>query len=265
MASYITKRYAPLLTKYDVRKLFNWLRDAYGSIAKAARVTGVQRKTAYDWDTLKEEVRLETKLKVLEQSMKLDENRTLEFLIRKTDNNFKEVLQHYLRYIYENSMKANSKEDFSNYINLFHSIQKNYRGAIFDNQPDEIEEMNKALAARAKEFQIDLVEPPVRLIRPEILADKILALLKVIETNKLKVEEIRKSFDLPSELVDNICKTLNYLDPGRNISREYDETKIEIAVASENDWITNLGFTKNIGYIEPKTPLNAMRAAKREV
>jgi len=87
--------------------------------------------------------------------------------------------------------------------------------------------------------------------------------LKIIETNKLKVEEMRKSFDLPSELVDNICKARNYLGPSEHISREYDQTPSEITFASENDWVVNIGFTKNIGHMEPPVPLHAMRATKK--
>jgi hypothetical protein len=262
MVSYITKRYAPLLTKFDVQMLFNWLKDAYGSVAKAARVTGVQRKTVYDWEGLKEEVRLETKLKVLEQSMKLNQNRTLEFLIRKNDDNLKEVLQHYIRYIYENSMKASSKEDLAKNITFFHDIQKNHRGAVFDSQLSEIEEMNKALAARAKEFEIDLPERSIHLIRPEVLADKILVLLKIVETTELEVEEMRKKFGLPPEFVENVCKALNYLNPSEDVSREYEEVASEIALSTTDGWFD---FTGNTDYLKPKTPLNAMRAEKKEV
>lgn len=259
MASYITKRYAPLLTKYDVQMLFGWLKDAYGNIAKAARATGVQRKTVYDWDALKEEVRLETKLKVLEQSVKLDENRALQFLIRKTENNLKEILQHYLRYIYESSMKASSKEDFSNYIGVFHDIQEKHRGAIFDNQPGEVEEMNKVLYARAKEFQMDLAESPIPLIRPEVLADKTVALLKIIRLNKFRVEEMKKLIDLPSEYVDNICEVVNYLDPGKEVGREFEPTP-QVIVERAHD----LDIIKNVGYTGLEPSLNIMQAARKE-
>lgn len=244
--------------------LFGWLKDAYGSVAEAARVTGVQRKTVYDWETLTEEVRLETKSKVLEQSMKLDENRTLEFLVRKTDNDLREILQHYLRCIYENSMKANSKEDLSKYLALFRNIQNNHRGAIFDNQPDEIEEMNKTLAVRAKRFQIDLVEPSIHLIRPEVLADKIVTLLKIMEMKKLKVEDLRKSFDLPSEFVGNVCKALNYLDPGGNMSQKYDETVSGIVLVPENYRCPDVDLGKDIDHKELIMPLHAMRKIEKE-
>jgi hypothetical protein len=259
MTSYITKRYAPLLTKYDVQMLFGWLKDAYGSIAKAARVTGVQRKTAYDWDALKEEVRLETKLKVLEQSMKLDENRAVQFLIRKTENNLKEILQHYLRHIYENSMEASSKEDFSKYIGIFHDIQQKHRGAVFDNQPGEVEEMNKVIRARAKEFQMDLAESPIQLIRPEVLADETIALLKIIRSNKYSIAEMKKMIALPPKFVDNICEVLHYLDPGKGIGREFETPPQPIA-----DLQRDFDIIKNVGYPGLEQSLIIMQASRKE-
>lgn len=217
MPSYIAKRYAPLLTKYDIQMLFRWLTDAFGSIAKAAEITKVRRKTIYDWGTSTEDVRLETKIKVLEQSMKLDENRTLEFLIRKTDNDLREVLEHYLRCLVENAMKTDSKEDFLKYASLFHDIQRTHRGAVFDSRPEDVREMNAELTAKAKEIQVDIAEPSVNLIPPEILTEKTLALLKILETKKLTIEEVKKSFDLPSEYIENIAKATNYLGPGKRI------------------------------------------------
>ena len=267
MPSYIAKRYAPLLTKYDIQMLFRWLTDAFGSIAKAAEVTKVQRKTIYDWDTSTEDVRLETKIKVLEQSIKLDENRTLEFLIRKTDNDLKEALQHYLRYLIENAMKTDLKEDFLKYSSLFHDIQRTHRGAVFDNRPEDIREMNEALTAKAKEFQVDIAEPSVHLIPPEILAEKIIALLKILETTKFTIEEMKKSFDLPSELIDNIGKAINYLGPGKGIPIR--EVGLVTGVVEIADDLITPGFVSimkpDVDYMEQKIPLNSMRVPRKRV
>jgi predicted DNA-binding protein YlxM (UPF0122 family) len=257
MPSYIVKRYAPLLTKYDVQMLFRWLTDVFGSIAKAAEVTKVRRKTIYDWETSTENVRLETKIKVLEQSMKLDENRTLEFLIRKTDNDLGEVFEHYLRCLVENAMKTDSKEDFLKYASLFHDIQRTHRGAVFDSRPEDIREMNAELTAKAKEFQVDIAEPPVDLIPPEILAEKTMSLLKILEANKLTIEEMKKSFDLPSEYIEKMAKARNYLGPGK--SADMREVGLVTGVVKIGDLIP-----PEFGPMGRKISLNSIRDPRKE-
>jgi len=265
MPGYISKRYAPLLTKYDTRMLFGWLTDAYGSIAKAAEATEVQRKTIYDWETSTEDIRLETKIKVLEQSMNIDENRTLEFLTRKTDNYLREVLHHYLRCLFENAMKTDSKKNFLEYASLFHDIQETHRGAVFDNRPEDIREMNQALTAKAKEFQIDIAEPSVHLVPPEILAEKIIAFLEILGTRKLTIEEMKKSFDLPSELIDNVCKALNYLDPGKaTFADRYEETIGKGAFVTVGGAIEDL-MKPDFDSLQRRISLNSMRLTRKRV
>lgn len=264
MPVYISKRYAPLLTKYDMQMLFSWLTDAYGSIAKAAKVTKVQRKTIYDWETNTEDVRLETKIKVLEQSMKLDENRTLEFLIRKTDNDLKEVLQHHLRCLFENAMKTDSKEDFLEHASLFHDIQGNHRGAVFDNPREDINEMNQALTAKAKEFQVDIAEPSIRLIPPETLAEKIIAFLEVLKTKKYTIEEMKKLFDLPSELIGNVCKALNYLDPGKAIFIDSDEETVSKVGLDMGEVAIHHLMKPDFESMDPNISLNSRRVTRKE-
>ena len=270
MPGYITNRYAPVLTKYDTQMLFGWLTDTYGSIAKAAEVTKVQRKTIYDWETNTEDIRVETKTKVLEQSMKLDENRTLNFLIRKTDNDLKEVLHHHLRRLFENAMKTDSKKDFLEYATLFRDIQGNHRGAVFDNPTEDINEMNQALTAKAKEIQIDIAEPSVHLIPPEILAEKIIAFLEILSTRKLTIEEMKKSFDLPSDLIDKVGKALNYLDPGKATFANRDDEAISkgalVTMEIPIEDLVNPGLIRpDFDFLERKPSLNSIRLARKRV
>lgn len=233
MTHYIVKRYAPLLTKYDVQTLFKWLSDKCGSIAKAADAAGVQRKTAYDWDRYTEDVKLETKMKILEQSMKLDENRTLEFLIQKTDDDLKDILEHYVRNIFEKAMKANTKEEMAKHLSQFINIQNTHRELIFDHQFQTIEEMNNVLAARATELQLDFPERSTRLIPPEILEEKIIPFLEIAEAKKYTVEEIKKILDLPAVLIGRMCKAINYYDPGRQLPEKHRECILPVDQADK--------------------------------
>lgn len=265
MSSYIIKRYAPLLTKYDVQTLFNWLIDAYGSVAKAAEITGIQRKTVYDWDKVTDEVKLETKLKILEHSVKLDENRTLQFLIEKADNDSKEVLGYYIRYMFEKAMKANSKEEFSKHFSLLRDIQRTHRGLVFDHQMDTIEERNQLLNARTKEFCIDVTETSVYTIPPEILERKVIAFLEILEKRTMTREEMKESLDLPSEFIDNICDALKYLNPGNAPSGSYNAPVEEVALGLQPMEISQLIQKSHYSLERDMLSVKSLNAKRSEV
>lgn len=150
--SYLVKRYAPLLTKYDVQHLFKMLFDHYGTISEAADEAGIQRKTVYDWEKYSEDVKLETKEKVLAHALKIKEENTIKFIINKADQDLSEVTEHYIRTIYEKAIAATEVKTFAKYIGYLNKIQEDHRSIVFDQQFDIIDEMNKMLAEKAIEL-----------------------------------------------------------------------------------------------------------------
>ena len=66
MSTRLAIRFAGYLTKGDVRRLFyDLLVKKYGSIKKASKEAGIERKTIYNLDKVKE-ISFETKAKVLD-------------------------------------------------------------------------------------------------------------------------------------------------------------------------------------------------------
>lgn len=263
MPTYIAKRYASLLTKYDTKTLFTWLNETYGSISKAAEVAEIQRKTIYDWESSTEDIRLETKTKILEQNLKVNEKRTLEFLIRKTDNDLKEVLQHYIRNVFEKVMNTNSTKQFLEYAMIFREIQTKHRGAIFDGIPDDLIKLNQAVFNKAKDLGIELAKLPIHLTPPEILTEKVVTFLKVLETGKLTIDEMKNSFDLNPEFIDDCCNALHYLNPETPpVDYLYEKHKSSLPEGrGKIDWGPILPVNHSIDF----NPLNSKRLLKEEL
>jgi len=93
---YLVDRYSQNLTKYDIKQLFERLRQKKGTITAATEKAEITRKTVHDWDKNSEDVKIATKRKILDASLEADFQGTIDYLVRKNAINYREILKRYI-------------------------------------------------------------------------------------------------------------------------------------------------------------------------
>jgi hypothetical protein len=211
--SYLVDRYATILTKYDVQTLFERLQASYGNRRRATSKLGIQRKTVYDWDKTANDVRTLTKRKVLEASLEVDPDWTIAFLVKKTSEDFKEILQRQITLAYTKTMRSKNKKGFQGNLSTFNRIREIHRGALLDSDLRAQDRMIKRINEKADLLGVPGVIPSTRTIPPENLAQRVTELIDILRQKRLSETEIKRSFDLPPILIDSICRAYAYIEP----------------------------------------------------
>jgi len=211
--SYLVDRYAAILTKYDVQTLFERLQKSYGNRRKATSELRLQRKTVYDWEKSANDVRMLTKRKVLEASLKVDPDRTVSFLVKKTSDDFKEILQRQIALAYRKMMSSKKKEDFQRNLSMFNQIREMHRGALLDSDIALLDHMIQRINKKAHSFGVESIVRSTRTMPPEYLAQRTSELIDVLRLNRLSKAEIKRSFDLPASYMDSIFDAYAYIEP----------------------------------------------------
>ena len=203
MASYLAEKYAYILTKEDILQLFKTLEGVYGSISRAARETGIQRKTAYDWPETGD-VKLTTKIKILESSIKTKPDYTLNFLLERSEERASEILYVILTRLFERAM--NEKLDPKNFVAVAKKLErmrKRHAGLVFEHLEEEVEDMSRLIRQRSYDLNVSL--PPVAI--ETMKSTQVLEILPTIARSLPEVQtpagylEIARARNVPLELV----------------------------------------------------------------
>lgn len=163
--SYLAKEYANLLNDETVISLFEELiKINKGNRTKAAKKCGLSRKTVYDWPATKEDIKLSTKIKVLDEAFNQIPEESLEKIMERLSDSGTDVLTSYLSSIYEKAFSAKSKKNLSVLLDRFNIISEKYSGWIYKNLDFELEDMMEKLASYSETKNIDWKKPIVHLI-----------------------------------------------------------------------------------------------------
>ena len=152
MSEYIAEKYSELLTKEDVIKLFKEMGEL-GTLTDICRVIGIDKKTVYNWDKVKE-IRRSTKTKILSVALKHRPKETLEFLVDRGIERTTELLFYLIEYIYEKAMKSKEPEEFEIYFKEFTRITKKYSKPIIEPIRREVNQLCDFLMYKAKRMSI---------------------------------------------------------------------------------------------------------------
>jgi hypothetical protein len=172
MDSYIAEKYAEMLTKTDLKNVFDKIvQKLDGNRTKAARYCGLTTKATYDWEKAGF-VKLETKQKVLQKLLEMSYLGTVEYLLNRSTERTGDLLHTALTTIYADAIEATGKESFLASFNHFQQFKMKHRGLIRDQVEFEIADMSAFLEEKALEFGI---MRPNRLIEdmsaPELLGN----------------------------------------------------------------------------------------------
>ena len=220
MVHYLVNRYAENLTKYDVQTLFKYLKENKGSLAAATKEIDIQRKTVYDWDSNTNEVKLATKLKVLESSLNVDLDRTMKFLVQKNAIGYKDITLRYANMLFQNIMKNNNKTQTRGLILSFEKHLKSNPNLISTNKTLQIDAMLKQVNQKAESLGIRGITVDFDLMPKELIYQKFILFIDVISEKKLPKNQMSKELGLPEHFVDNACKAFGYIDPTTEPSME---------------------------------------------
>ena len=153
----LAEHYADLLTKGDVMQLFRVL-ERTGSISEACRLAGIDRKTVYNWEKVRE-IRRETKVKVLAAALELSPKETLEFVADRAVERAAEVASHLLALTFELAMRAKSREEFEELYAEFHRLLDKYSRPLLKGAEYELNELQYLMKKRAARLGLTTFAP----------------------------------------------------------------------------------------------------------
>jgi len=246
--TYITDKYAVILTKDDVGQLFNALvLMLHGNRSEAARQCDLTGKTTYDWEKA-EYVKLETKRKVLEACLKMDFLGTTEYLLERSSERTLDVLRTILSTIYTEAVETDFKDQFTTLLNRFLTLRSKHRGLIRDNILDETEDMLSMLKHKASELEAPI---PIKSIE-DMSAKELLDVFPLITDTYLKNPQeapaIARALDLPLESIEMLWSTFEKFHLiGESVSQA------ELLISPELNWL-QLSPSIQIRWSEEQAP-----------
>src|SRR3989442_14026486 len=151
MSTYIVDNFSEVLTQEDISDLFGKLQSSAGSLAKAAELCKLERKTIYDWEKTGY-VKLSTKRKVLKALLENLSKPTLGFITRRTYNRAQEAFRIYLSTMYEHCVTESKPDSFLKEVAEFESAVKEYKALAQNLWRDELPQMLYELSRHAQEL-----------------------------------------------------------------------------------------------------------------
>jgi len=174
MSVTFANKFARYLTKADVERLFNdILIKKYGNKLKACEAVGIERKTIYNWERVRD-ISLETKFKVLKTAFESDLHATLWFIVNTLRRKGGECLFVLLDSIRRRAIDCRDKNTFLIFIELFRRALKELGGPLTEEVSREVESFKESLEFKAVEFGIEPSRlwpedyPKWWIIRPEL-------------------------------------------------------------------------------------------------
>lgn len=216
MADYITDKYAGMLTEEDIAILFNLLAKELGeNRSEAARQCGLTGKATYDWEEATY-VKLGTKKKVLQASLKKNFLATLEYLFKRSADRSEDLLRTILSTLYADAIEAVSKEEFEVALNKFITVQTSHQGMINDGIRDEVTDMSFLLREKAVELAVPLRAKTIHEMSPEEIADVIQTVGHLYVENPSEAELFaERDLSLPTNFLKPLIQTFRNLCSAR--------------------------------------------------
>lgn len=190
MKSYITDKYAGMLTENDVENLFNLLvANLGGNRSEAARKCGITGKATYDWVGAAY-VKLGTKEKVLEASLRTNFLETVEYLLNQSTDRNLDLLRTTLGTFYADALEAPSQNDFKNDFEKFEAIRTRHQGLIRDGIYNEVANMTTSLRDKAEELGLPLQPKAMNDLSAEELLNVIQLVGQIYVENPTQAETL---------------------------------------------------------------------------
>jgi hypothetical protein len=209
----LVDRYAYLLTKEDVLALFDRLIEAYGGYRRrASRACGLEHKTTYNWLET-QEMRIETKRKVLSEFFNLSGEDAYEILAKKSVESSTDIIYLLLSLIFEKAVSLDAhNEEFHNLLSRFSEIKNKYEGIIRQYLEEEVGGMETSLKGKKPEE----IEFPItsNLIKLSDLNELLPSMIKdvYLRPSGLTDHQLAQSWNMPEQLLKSIATGLQMIE-----------------------------------------------------
>lgn len=232
MPSYISDRYAGILTKEDIGQLFNKLTESLeGNRSEAARQCGLTGKATYDWEKAAY-LKLGTKRKVLEACLRTDFLNTIEYLLSRSSERTIDVLRTILSTVYAEAVETVPKERFIYLINRFETLRIQYRGLIKDRIIDEVTDMLLMLRQKALELVVQIPKKSIDDISAKEFLDIFPLISEMYLNNPQRINYIANTLDFPLESIEMLLPTFKKLQrAGEKVTPEVETVEPDITIA----------------------------------
>lgn len=200
----LASKHASLLSLEDVIELFSLLEKSVGNHAAAADACGLTRKTTYDWYSVKD-LKLDTKVKLLNTLMQKLPVETLEYLTSKSVNNASDILMTCLSAMYESIMEIRERELLLDKLELFNKVHIQYAGLLEGKYDVEVSNSIYYLKQKAKELNVEWIPKPSPIITVEharILIPMIIR--EIISKHDIVDKKLSDEFNISEELIKDI-------------------------------------------------------------
>ena len=255
--NYIVEKYAKLLDESDIKYLFKNLEQLLGSRNKAAQVCNLTRKAVYDWEEPIEQMKNETKEKVLEQSLNYLTIETLEYLSSKIVESGREVLISFLTSLYENIFSTEDKKEILKMTQKFQEIKTHYYGLLYNRYEYEIDDLTSKIDKYLKSKGLEWSFSTDRLFDIEKVKLILNTLLDSTKRNESIEELILLGFpyDLANEYKAKMQKLIDNQVPSREISVFYN---------NNYQWSSVSGIQSRIGIFDDPELLSKEATLKKK-
>jgi len=199
----LAKKYADLVDKEDLNYLVSSLPGGISEISRRCKLT---RRTLYRLQQ-EENIRQETKTKVLEACLETSPSETLRYLVRRSKDRSTSILLTCLSSIYENAVSARSAEEFKTCLDNFIEARSQHFGLISDEIEDEVSSMLRFLDEKASELTVELPVETLRTTKCSQLVETIPRLIQDIYAGRT-AEGLSKTYNVPVELTRVLSDSL---------------------------------------------------------
>lgn len=237
LQSYITEKYAGILTREDVGNLFSRLTSKLGgNRSESARQSNLTIKATYDWEKTRY-IKLKTKAKVLDACLRMDFLNTVEYLLERSSDRTVDVLRTIMSFMFNEAMETKSSEKFAILMQRFVSIRKAHQGLIYDEIKDEVTDMMSLIKQKSLELEVAPPEKSIEALSLEEWLDLFPTIVDTYIGNPQAAQTLAKTLDLPTEAVDVLMENLEKLRPPRYTTQtERQPGRIYIRKTVEFGW-----------------------------
>lgn len=147
----ILEKYSSFVDTEGVIELFDkYQKSKNDNRTLAAKECDITTKSVYDWKHLKENVKLSTKVKILQKIMEEMPVETFSYLTKKLYDSSTETLMSCLTTLYEQSFDVKDEREYLQHVHEFENISKKYAGLIYKHRDLEVNHMFSKLYSFAK-------------------------------------------------------------------------------------------------------------------
>ncbi|OGD55910.1 hypothetical protein A3K81_04935 [Candidatus Bathyarchaeota archaeon RBG_13_60_20] len=173
--------------------------EILGSISKAAKKSGIERRTFYKMED-RDDIQTLTKEKILLLALETSQDETLKFLLKRHVDDSVELLIVKLTSLYEKAIEETDREKLVQILETFKQVNQEYQGLIKDNLETEVKDLLAHLIDKAQIEEVTWTPPRNSLYKVEEL--KILLPMINRELAKGKAHDaIAEQFRVPLDIV----------------------------------------------------------------